>query len=170
MIFKYQIKAILGCYDCALMCAGFVLAMIATPVQAQFKCVDEQGKTSYRQLPCATGTRSVEMQQRIAASGSQSTAINPTSLRPSGNESSSRGGRGEAAQTDSEKLAAIKAAQAAQSKENCSRSRQRVATLEMGGRVAFVDDKGDRAFLTDIQLEAELEKARIDVRQWCSES
>jgi len=40
----------------------------------------------------------------------------------------------------------------------------------MGGRVAFVDEKGDRVFLTDIQLEAELEKARIDVRQWCSES
>jgi hypothetical protein len=66
--------------------------------------------------------------------------------------------------------AAIKAAQVEQSKENCNRSRQRVAMLGMGGRVAFVDEKGDRVFLTDIQLEAELEKARIDVRQWCSES
>jgi hypothetical protein len=110
------------------------------------------------------------MQQRIAASESKSNRINPNSLRPSSTESSSAGSRGDAARTDAEKLAAIKAAQVEQSKENCSRSRQRVAMLEMGGRVAFVDEKGDRAFLTDIQLAAELEKARIDVRQWCSES
>ena len=152
------------------MSAAFLLAMTATAAQAQFKCVEQQGKTSYRQLPCATGTRSVEMQQRIAASGSQFTGLNPNSLRPSSTESSSGGSRVDAARTGSEKVAATKAAQVEQSKENCNRSRQRVAMLEMGGRVAFVDEKGDRVFLTDIQLEAELEKARIDVRQWCSES
>jgi len=170
MIFKYQLKVISGHFGAALMSAAFLLAMTATAAQAQFKCVDQQGKTSYRQLPCATGTRSVEMQQRIAASGSQFTGLNPNSLRPSSTESSSGGSRVDAARTDSEKVAATKAAQVEQSKENCNRSRQRVAMLEMGGRVAFVDEKGDRVFLTDIQLEAELEKARIDVRQWCSES
>ncbi len=174
MIFKYQFKVISGHssdhFGAALMSAAFLLAMTATAAQAQFKCVDQQGKTSYRQLPCATGTRSVEMQQRIAASGSQFTGLNPNSLRPSSTESSSGGSRVDAARTDSEKVAATKAAQVEQSKENCNRSRQRVAMLEMGGRVAFVDEKGDRVFLTDIQLEAELEKARIDVRQWCSES
>lgn len=174
MIFKYQFKVISGHssdhFGAALMSAAFLLAMTATAAQAQFKCVDQQGKTSYRQLPCATGTRSVEMQQRIAASGSQFTGLNPNSLRPSSTESSSGGSRVDAARTGSEKVAATKAAQVEQSKENCNRSRQRVAMLEMGGRVAFVDEKGDRVFLTDIQLEAELEKARIDVRQWCSES
>jgi hypothetical protein len=174
MIFKYQFKVISGHssdhFGAALMSAAFLLAMTATAAQAQFKCVDQQGKTSYRQLPCATGTRSVEMRQRIAASGSQFTGLNPNSLRPSSTESSSGGSRVDAARTGSEKVAATKAAQVEQSKENCNRSRQRVAMLEMGGRVAFVDEKGDRVFLTDIQLEAELEKARIDVRQWCSES
>ena len=170
MIFIYRIKEMSGYSGGVLMSAVFLLAMTATAAQAQFKCVDQQGKTSYRQLPCATGTRSVEMQQRIAASGSQFTGLNPNSLRPSSTESSSGGSRADAARTDSEKVAAIKAAQVEQSKENCNRSRQRVAMLGMGGRVAFVDEKGDRVFLTDIQLEAELEKARIDVRQWCSES
>ncbi len=170
MIFIYRIKEMSGYSGGVLMSAVFLLAMTATAAQAQFKCVDQQGKTSYRQLPCATGTRSVEMQQRIAASGSQFTGLNPNSLRPSSTESSSGGSRVDAARTDSEKVAATKAAQVEQSKENCNRSRQRVAMLEMGGRVAFVDEKGDRVFLTDIQLEAELEKARIDVRQWCSES
>lgn len=174
MIFKYQLKVISGHssghFGAALMSAAFLLAMTATAAQAQFKCVDQQGKTSYRQLPCTSGTRSVEIQQRIAASESKSNLINPNSLRPSSTESSSGGSRADAARTDSEKVAAIKAAQVEQSKENCNRSRQRVAMLEMGGRVAFVDEKGDRVFLTDIQLEAELEKARIDVRQWCSES
>jgi len=170
MIFRYRIKEMSGYSGGVLMSAVFLLAMTATAAQAQFKCVDQQGKTSYRQLPCATGTRSVEMQQRIAASGSQFTGLNPNSLRPSSTESSSGGSRVDAARTGSEKVAATKAAQVEQSKENCNRSRQRVAMLEMGGRVAFVDEKGDRVFLTDIQLEAELEKARIDVRQWCSES
>ncbi len=170
MIFIYRIKEMSGYSGGVLMSAVFLLAMTATAAQAQFKCVDQQGKTSYRQLPCATGTRSVEMQQRIAASGSQFTGLNPNSLRPSSTESSSGGSRVDAARTGSEKVAATKAAQVEQSKENCNRSRQRVAMLEMGGRVAFVDEKGDRVFLTDIQLEAELEKARIDVRQWCSES
>lgn len=170
MIFKYQLKVISGHFGGVLMSAVFLLAMTATAAQAQFKCVDQQGKTSYRQLPCTSGTRTVEMQQRIAASESKSNLINPNSLRPSSTESSSGGSRADAARTDSEKVAATKAAQVEQSKENCNRSRQRVAMLKMGGRVAFVDEKGDRVFLTDIQLEAELEKARIDVRQWCSES
>ena len=63
MIFIYRIKEMSGYSGGVLMSAVFLLAMTATAAQAQFKCVDQQGKTSYRQLPCATGTRSVEMQQ-----------------------------------------------------------------------------------------------------------
>ena len=40
--------------------------------------------------------------------------------------------------------------------------------MEMGGRISFFDESGQRVVMSDSQIEAELEKARIDVRQWCT--
>lgn len=142
---------------------GLGLQWHAADASAQYKCIDSAGKTSYRQLPCPGGTRSVEMNQRLT----QPLAVTaPTAaLTATPTAAPARNALNPA---EAEKQAAAQAAQAAQMKENCRRSRERVATMEMGGRISFVDESGQRVVMSDSQIEAELEKARIGVRQWCT--
>lgn len=142
---------------------GLGLLWHAADASAQYKCIDSAGKTSYRQLPCPGGTRSVEINQRLT----QPLAVMaPTAaLTAAPTAAPARSALNPA---ETEKQAAAQAAQAAQMKENCRRSRERVATMEMGGRISFVDESGQRVVMSDSQIEAELEKARIDVRQWCA--
>ena len=142
---------------------GLGLLWHAADASAQYKCIDSAGKTSYRQLPCPGGTRSVEMNQRLAQPLAVMAPTAALTATPTAAPARSALNPAEA-----EKQASAQAAQAAQMKENCRRSRERVATMEMGGRISFVDENGQRVVMSDNQIEAELEKARIDVRQWCA--
>lgn len=53
-------------------------------------------------------------------------------------------------------------------RENCERAREALRTLESGQRIARVDEKGERYFLEDAQIEQETVKARQLVQQWCN--
>lgn len=58
-------------------------------------------------------------------------------------------------------------AQAAQKKENCERSREALRALESGTRIARTDARGERYYLDEAQVAAEVGRAREQVRQSC---
>lgn len=67
--------------------------------------------------------------------------------------------------------AAAKAArekkQAEEKKENCQNARQTLRTLQSGQRIARVDSKGERYFISDAQRAQETARAQRAVSQWC---
>ncbi|OFZ99890.1 MAG: hypothetical protein A2Z64_06230 [Betaproteobacteria bacterium RIFCSPLOWO2_02_67_12] len=59
-------------------------------------------------------------------------------------------------------------ADAAAKKENCDRARQAQLGLESGQRIARTDASGERYYLDEAQVAAEIAKARQLVQQWCN--
>lgn len=74
-------------------------------------------------------------------------------------------------QIDAEKARDAEAkaqAEAAQKKENCERAREALRTLESGGRIARTDAQGERYFLDEAQVAAEIARARQAAQQSCT--
>ena len=67
-----------------------------------------------------------------------------------------------------QKKAQEKLAQDTQKQENCTNSKNNIITLESGGRQSRQDAKGERYFLDDAQVQAELTKARQQANTFCS--
>ena len=56
---------------------------------------------------------------------------------------------------------------AQEKKENCENARQTLRTLESGQRIARLDSKGARYFISDEQRAQDTARARTAVSQWC---
>jgi hypothetical protein len=56
---------------------------------------------------------------------------------------------------------------AQEKKENCENARQTLRTLESGQRIARLDSKGERYFISDEQRAQDTARARTAVSQWC---
>lgn len=52
-------------------------------------------------------------------------------------------------------------------KANCAIARRQEATLAIGGRIAEVDEKGERRFLSDEDIQRKLQEAREAIKKWC---
>jgi len=52
--------------------------------------------------------------------------------------------------------------------ENCRSSRLQLMNLESGARQLRLDDKGERSYLNDTQIEQEKANARKAVELWCN--
>lgn len=64
---------------------------------------------------------------------------------------------------------ADKERQAAEAKKvNCENARQSLRTLESGQRIAQVDSKGERYFISDAQRTENTARAREAASQWCN--
>lgn len=66
-----------------------------------------------------------------------------------------------AAKADRERRAAE------EKKENCENARQTLRTLQSGQRIARLDSKGERYFISDEQRAQDTARARAAVSQWC---
>ena len=51
--------------------------------------------------------------------------------------------------------------------KNCSMARRQVASLKQGGRRFEVDEKGERHYLDDKDIQERLKKAQEAVKKWC---
>ncbi len=51
--------------------------------------------------------------------------------------------------------------------KNCSRAKQRVASLKRGGRQYEITDRGERHFLSDADIQTRLLEAQKIADQWC---
>lgn len=61
----------------------------------------------------------------------------------------------------------LEAQRAATRKDNCARARASQVTLESGIRLAHVNEKGERGFLSDAQRKADLQRAQKAIKDNC---
>nr|WP_295769600.1 DUF4124 domain-containing protein [Rhodoferax sp.] len=168
--------------------SGFLLILLclALPAQAQlYKWVDANGKVQYSDKPPPAGAKAGSVQNRTssvsgtsdnAASGVKAAAKGDA--KSAGAEKSSKpltAAEQEQAfrkrkldETESQKKAQDKQDQEAQKQENCTTVKNQVTTLEAGGRQQRLDSKGERYFLDEQQINAELAKARQQVNTFCN--
>lgn len=51
--------------------------------------------------------------------------------------------------------------------ENCSRAKKYAASLKLGGRRFEVDEKGNRSYLDEAEIQKRLKEAENNVEKWC---
>ena len=136
------------------------LALAGTAHAQVYKCVDASGKTIYAQMPCPKGARSTTLNRNPppppAPVEGQSPGVNPKSAAQLEQEFRKR--RLEKAEAD--KKAGEKEAQAQGKEENCRAARAQLAGLNSGMRQVRVNERGERVYLDDSQIEQEKARAQ----------
>ncbi len=166
----------------AALAAGLAAAIFAASSFAQvYKWVDKDGRTRYSDRP-PVGTQATPLTPPPApATASEAPAPPTASAAPAEADAAKDAKKGPLTPAEQEiefrrrikeaQEAAAKAEQAKREdqdrKENCSRAREMLATLESGQRIARTDSKGERFYLEDAQRVQETAKARSAVASWC---
>ena len=156
--------------------ALFAVSLLAvSSAQGQVhKCIDAAGKVIYTQDPCPVNTKpgsiSRSTMQAPAAAPAESAAKGDAAKSsapktPAEQEQAFR--KRQLDQAKAAKESDQKAAEAQIKEENCRNARQRLAQYEIGGRQTRIDEKGERYYLEDAQIEQEKARARSDVAQSC---
>src|SRR5262249_10244061 len=144
--------------------ALFAFAMLAAAsAQAQvYKCLDADGKTVYRQDPCPPSMKRESMSKGSIA---PAPAAAPAPADKAAKGDAAKGGPKTAAEQEqafrkrqqdaaqAAKDTAQKDAETAAKDANCRNARARLAQYEIGGRITQIDDKGERYYMEDSQIE-----------------
>jgi hypothetical protein len=140
--------------------AALALALAPAAEGQLYKYVDKNGKTVYSDTP-PPGTDAKSVNVRGAGSGaSQKTAVERDKEAEKGRKSAAENAK--KANESSEK--------SAQAEQRCAAARSNYQMFQDGGRIVQMNDKGEREYLTDEQIEAQREKARRDMDEACKKS
>ena len=163
---------------------AFAGLLAAAPVHAQvFKCVDEKGKTVYSQTPCP-GATVLDSKPKPPARSSNygTTPAAPEPAKPAAKDAAAKGAPKDAKppptpeeafqkrqqeRAEAEKKSAEQAAAEQRKQEECRRAKEQVAQYAAGGRIARIDDKGERYYLEDSQIESEKAKWEAQAQAAC---
>lgn len=66
-----------------------------------------------------------------------------------------------------EKAAADKQAEMKVNQENCELAKTNLITYQHGGRMSKVNEKGEKVYLEDAEIQQKAEQAKRDVAKWC---
>ena len=157
--------------------ALFVIAALGTAaVQAQiYKCLDSNGTMVYSQNPCPPS-----MKRETMSRGGIPPASAVAPADKASKSDAAKGGPKTAAeqeqayrkrqqdQAKAAKEAGQKTAEAQAKEANCLNARQRLRTYESGIRISLINDKGERYYMEDAQVEAQKAQASADVSQYCN--
>ncbi len=154
----------------------------AAAAQAQvYKCLDSNGRTVYLQNRCPPSMKPEAMSRGgIPPASAVAPAASPTDAGKASKSDATQGGpktaaeqeqayrkrlqdQAKAAKTDEQKTAEAQAKEA-----NCRNARQRLTQYEIGGRISQINDKGERYYMEDAQIETAKAQARADVTQYCN--
>jgi hypothetical protein len=157
----------------------FAFALLAAgAAQAQvYKCLDSNGRTVYSQDPCPPSMKRESMSKGAIAPTAATAA--PADAAKAGKGEAKKGpmtpveqeqafrkrqqDAAKAAKETAQKDAVVEAKEA-----NCRNARARLAQYEIGGRITQIDDKGERYYMEDSQIDAAKAKASGDVAQFCN--
>lgn len=157
-----------------------ITALGAGAVHAQvYKCLDPNGRVVYSQNPCPPNMKRETMSRGGIPPAS---AVAPAAGAPdkAGNGDAAKSGPRTPAEQEQDyrkrqqdqakaaKSAEQKTAEAQAKAANCDNARKRLAQYEIGGRISQINDKGERYYMEDAQIEAEKARARADVSQFCN--
>jgi uncharacterized protein DUF4124 len=146
----------------------------AAAAQAQvYKCLDSNGRTVYLQNRCPPSMKPEAMSRGgIPPASAVAPAASPTDAGKGGPKTAAEQEQAfrkrqqdqtKAAKTEEQKTAETQAKEA-----NCRNARQRLANYEIGGRISQINDKGERYYMEDAQIEAAKAQARAEVSQYCN--
>jgi hypothetical protein len=141
---------------------------IATPVAAQlYKWTDKDGKTHYSDTPPpGQETKSLSV-------GSGTTTSTPAPASAGAKTAVERDKEAEAARKagrDAAKKSEDAAKDAAGREEACSRAKAAYATYADGGRIHKYNDKGERDYLSDEEIEKERVRSQREMNEACKTS
>lgn len=146
-----------------------VAALLPGAAHAQYKCTDASGKVTYSQSPCPSGSKAGNVRQVVppapAAPASADAAKGgaPKTLADQAKDFQKRQEERQKAAKDAEK----KEQEAAQKAEACQRARSSIASLETGRQTRF-NEKGEKSFLDESQIQQELARARDQAAKACN--
>jgi hypothetical protein len=153
--------------------AFFAIAILgAASAQAQvFKCMDPTGRIVYSQNPCPPSMKRESMSKGgippasavAPAEGAADKASKSDATKAPRTPAQQKEDQAKAA-----KVAEQKTAEAQAKEANCRNARQRLANFEIGGRISQINEKGERYYMEDGQIEAGKTQARADVSQYCN--
>ena len=159
--------------------ALFTFAILAaTAAQAQvYKCLGPDGVTTYSQNPCPPNMKRETMQR-----GSVSAAPAAAPADTSGQAAKTDAKSGPKSVSDQEQAFRKRQADAAKAakeadqqnaqaqikSQNCDSARQRFAQYDIGGRISRIDEKGERYYMDDAQINSAKAQAQADVSKWCN--
>jgi len=138
---------------CALACSSAALAQL-------YKSIDKDGRVIYSdQPPVAAESKQLKVSPGPA-----------TAPAPSAKERLKEQEKGKAASAGNSKEDEEKAKLDKANRERCEIARAQVRNMQEGGRFTAVDAKGERYYLDEKQIEAELAKAQKAVSESCKAS
>ena len=152
--------------------ALFAIASLgAAAAQAQvYKCLDSNGKVVYSQNPCPPNMKRETMSRGgippASAVAPADASADKASKSPAEQEQAYR--KRQQDEAKAAKSAEQKTAEAQVKAANCDNARKRLAQYEIGGRISQINDKGERYYMEDAQIETAKAQARADVSQFCN--
>lgn len=167
----------------ALFTLALAACVLSTPVSAQWKWRDAQGKVQYSDLPPPQSVPDRDVLKRPAgmATSAGPAAAAASSAAPAAEAAASAPAKAEAAGLDKEvearRRAEEQAAQATRKAEEqrlareraeyCTQARGHLRALESGGRLTRTNANGEREFLDDTQRTQEIAQTRKGLATHC---
>jgi hypothetical protein len=148
---------------------AFVLAASPAFAQQLYKWVDEAGKVHYSdQPPPETAKSGKKLDIRAARAGTTgSSAAAPAGAKsPADLDMDFR--KRQLQKSEGEQKAKKEAEANAEKQKNCTEAKNRLASLERGGRVAKYGPNGETVYLSDEEIAKEAVSQRKVVESWCN--
>ena len=142
------------------------LALAAAPFASaqMYKYIDKDGKTVYSdQAPPNTDTKQLNIPS--GASSSSPAAAPKTAVE---RDKELQKGRDEVRERAKKAEDAVKQAEARD--QQCASAKMAYQTYADGGRIAKYNDKGERIFLGDEEIDAERERSKREMDEACKKS
>lgn len=144
--------------------ATILLALLSLTVGAQvYRWVDKDGKVQYSDQPPPPGAGKSDALRINSASPSASSAKAADKAADKGKPAD----KGKTTDAEKAKSAADEARVAKQVEENCRDARAQVRTLQDGGRISTTNEQGERVFMNEDQMAAEIARLQKLIAENC---
>lgn len=155
---------------------GLVLAASA---HAQWKWRDAKGNVQYSDIPPPPGTPEKDILQRpyvakpniviapVGAASAAASAPKPAASTPGKAEQEAAARQKKDQDTEAAKQKEEERKLAAQRRDNCARAQANLRDLQSGTRLTRTNDKGERVFMDEAQIAAEVGRARNLITSEC---
>jgi len=155
--------------------AATSLTALAAHAQV-FKCVDGKGKTIYLQTPCPSGASATVLGTKPprapAEPAAKDDAAKGDAAKPAAKDEKpltpeEAFQKRQKERQEADKKSAEQAAADQRKQEECRRAKEQLAQYTAGGRISRIDDKGERYFLDDAQIDSEKAKWEAQAQAAC---
>lgn len=142
-----------------------LLAAVALPATGEmYKWTDEDGSVHYTQTPPPDGNAEVINPDPSVKSGGKSASNSERNDRPKGGKDNRDGNKEDG---DKELTPEQKQEKQLAMKQNCDNAREALQKLQSQTRLQYINDEGERAFLSEEQRQQRMDKARGMIEKNC---